>query len=316
MSPTNSPSESPSVCVIFNPAAGRTRARQRLEAMAPGWRAKVEFWPTERPGHAVELARRASLSGFGIVAAAGGDGTVHEVANGVLQAGCPEVCLAVLPLGSADDYAYSLRHDHDDAHRAPARGRWVDVGIVRTDRGTEHFFVCCLGLGFGPCVTLESQRIRWLQGQLLYGVAALRAMWRHWGYLDLTGTRDGEPFGTGPTLMISVLLGRREGGFLMAPEARLDDGWFDCVHAGRLTRWEALRLIPSLSTAGPPRGHPKLGFHRCRRMLIESQQALAIHTDGEMLCRPDDQVRRVEVELIPRRLLVRLGLEGIDPGKM
>jgi diacylglycerol kinase family enzyme len=159
---------------------------------------------------------------------------------------------------------------------------------------------------------MESQRLRRLQGQLLYGVAALRAMWRHWGYLDLTGSLDGEPLPAGPTLMISVMLGRREGGFLMAPEARLDDGWFDCVHAGRLTRWESLRLIPRLSTTGPPRSHPKLGFPRCRRLLVESKQALAIHADGEMLCRPEDQVRRVAVELRPRCLPVRLGLDGID----
>jgi len=307
-----SPSGSPSVCVIFNPVAGKRRGRQRLEAISAGWRSKAEFWPTERPGHAVELARRASLSGFGIVAAAGGDGTVHEVANGVLQAGRTEVCLAVLPLGSADDYAHSLGHDHDDSRSDPTGGRLVDVGVVRTDRGAERFFVCCLGLGFGPCVTIESQRIRWLQGQLLYGVAALRAMWRHWGHLDLTVTLDGEPFVTGPTLMISAMLGRREGGFVMAPGARLDDGWLDCVHVGRLTRWEALRLIPCLSSTGPPQCHPKLCFRRCRRMLVESQQTLVIHTDGEMLCRPEDQVRRVEVELIPRRLLVRLGLDGIE----
>jgi len=183
---------------------------------------------------------------------------------------------------------------------------------VRIDGGPEHFFVCCLGLGFGPCVTMESRRIRRLQGQLLYGVAALRAMWRHWGHLDLAGSQDGEPLPSGPTLMISVMLGRREGGFVMAPEARLDDGWFDCIHAGALTRWEALRLIPSLSTTGPPRSHPKLGFRRCRRLVVESEQPLAIHADGEMLGRPEDRVRRVEVELRPRCLPVRLGLDGIN----
>jgi diacylglycerol kinase family enzyme len=298
--------------VIFNPAAGKRRGRQRLEAISAGWRSKAEFWPTERPGHAVELARRASQSGFGIIAAAGGDGTVHEVANGMLEAGRPEVCLAVVPLGSADDYAYSLGHHQDSSSTSTNGARLVDVGVIRTDREPQHFFVCCMGLGFGPCVTIESQRIRWLQGQFLYGAAALRAMWRRWGHLDLTGSQDDAPLPPGPTLMISVMLGRREGGFLMAPEARLDDGWFDCVFAGRLTRWEAFRLIPRLSSTGPPRTHPKLGFSRCRRMLVESEQALTIHADGEMLCRPEDQVHRAEVELLPRRLLVRLGLDGIE----
>ena len=205
--------------------------------MSSGWRSRAEFWPTEKPGHAVDLARRASDDGFEIVAAAGGDGTVHEVANGLLQAGRPEVCFAVLPLGSADDYAYSLKRDRDDRPGQP-RDQLVDVGVLRTDRGEDRFFVCCLGLGFGPCVTIESREVGWLQGQLLYGFAALRAMWRHWGYLDVTGTLDGRPLGAGVTLTISVMIGRREGGFVMAPEARLDDGWFDLVQAGKLTRWE------------------------------------------------------------------------------
>jgi diacylglycerol kinase (ATP) len=308
----NSPSRSSSICVIFNPAAGKSRARQRLESISTGWLSKAELWPTERPGHAVELARRASLSGFGIVAAAGGDGTVHEVANGLLQAGRPDVCFAVVPLGSADDYAHSLAHCHDAPRDDTSLGRLVDVGRVRTGQGAERFFVCCLGLGFGACVTVESRRIRRLQGQLLYGVAALRAMWRRWGYLDLTGTIDGQPLITGPTLMMSMMLGRREGGFVMAPDARLDDGWFDCLHAGHFTRWEALRLIPCLRSTGPPRDHPKLTLRRCRHVILESAQDLVIHTDGEILSRPEDRVRHVEIELIPGCLFVRHGLEGIE----
>ncbi len=300
-----------SVCVIFNPVAGRRRARQRLEAMAPTWRSKVELWPTERPGHAVELGRCASERGFEIIAAAGGDGTVHEVANGVLQSGRTDVCFAVLPLGSADDYAYSLSQDLESARVDTTHARHVDVGVIRTDQGVERYFVCCLGLGFGPCVTVESRRVRWLQGQLLYGFAALRAIWNHWGHLDLTATLDGQPLAADRTLMISVMLGRREGGFVMAPQARLDDGCFDLLHVGELTRWEALRLIPSLSSSGPPRDHPKLGFHQGRRLVVESQQPLVIHTDGEILARKEDRIHRVEVDLLPLRLLVRLGLDGI-----
>src|SRR4051812_2352995 len=156
--------------------AGKRRGRRRLDAIAAGWRSKAEFWPTERAGHAVELARRAALAGFKVVAAAGGDGTVHEVANGILQSGCADVCLAVVPLGSADDYAHSLEHERNAGGRVADTGRLVDVGVVRTDRGQERYFLCCLGLGFGPRVTMESRRIPHLQGRLLYGCAALRAM--------------------------------------------------------------------------------------------------------------------------------------------
>ena len=95
------------------------------------------------------------------------------------------------------------------------------------------------GAGIRRIVTVEAQKLRWLQGQLLYGVAALQAMRRHWCYLDLSGTIDREPLDARPTLMISVMLGHREGGFVLA-DARLDDGWFDCLHATSVSPWEAL----------------------------------------------------------------------------
>src|SRR5262249_39551314 len=104
------PVQPPALCVIFNPSAGKRRSRQRLDALRQDWRARAAFWPTQRPGHAVELARAAAEGGFGVVAAAGGDGTVHEVANGMLEGNVHEAAFAVLPLRSANDYAFSLQH--------------------------------------------------------------------------------------------------------------------------------------------------------------------------------------------------------------
>src|SRR5262245_20794525 len=99
------------LCVILNEKAGRDRAAERLLQQHPGWRERAVCLPTERAAHAIELARQAALDGFKIVTAAGGDGTVHEVANGLLRAGRNDVTLAVLPIGSANDYHHSLLHD-------------------------------------------------------------------------------------------------------------------------------------------------------------------------------------------------------------
>jgi diacylglycerol kinase family enzyme len=255
------------------------------------------------------LARTAADDGFGVIAAAGGDGTVHEVANGLLQAGGPDVAFAVLPLGSANDYAFSLRHDPAGRPLDGSVPPRVDVGLVRTETGLERYFVCSLGIGFSGCVTDQSRRFRRLQGKLLYGVAALRAMWHHWQHLDWVVRLDEGGALTGPALMLSLMVGRREGGFLMAPEALLGDGWFDFVHVGPLARWEVLYLLPRLAAAGPPRDHPKLRLGRCRRAVIESRQPLAIHADGEVLSTAGEGVTRVEVELLPARLAVRLGLD-------
>src|SRR5207253_3023701 len=111
------------------------------------------------------LAYEAASAGFDVVTAAGGDGKVHEVANGVLRVGRPEVVFGVLPLGSANDYAYSLRKSFGEDH-APAEHR-PDVGWVGGDDGRERYFVNTLGLGFSTGVTVESRRVRWLQGLAL-----------------------------------------------------------------------------------------------------------------------------------------------------
>src|SRR5262245_11041474 len=101
----------PDLCVIFNPTAGKNRGRQRLEQIRKSWGTHVEFRPTQHAGHAVELAEQAARDGFRVVAAAGGDGTAHEVLNGLMHVRNPNVAFSIIPIGSANDYAYSLGLD-------------------------------------------------------------------------------------------------------------------------------------------------------------------------------------------------------------
>src|SRR5437773_1575822 len=78
----------------------------------------------------------------------------------------------------------------------------------------------------------------------LYGQATHRALWYHHAWPPMTISVDEEPAWETPTLMQSVLVGRREGGFVIAPQATLDDGWFAFVHAGKLSVWQVLRFLP------------------------------------------------------------------------
>jgi diacylglycerol kinase (ATP) len=94
-------------CVIYNPAAGRGRAEQWLREVRQSLK-DTELRPTVRAGHAIELARNAAEQGFARIVAAGGDGTVHEVANGILQSDRRDAILSTWPIGSANDYAYAL----------------------------------------------------------------------------------------------------------------------------------------------------------------------------------------------------------------
>jgi diacylglycerol kinase (ATP) len=299
------------LCVIFNPRAGRRRAARRLEALRRSWGTHADFRPTRSPGDGEGLAAQAAREGFRIVAAAGGDGTVHEVANGLLGADRPEVNFAVVPIGSANDYAHSLGLDGlgNGSREPPQPVREVDVGVVSDPTtGRRRYFVCCLGLGLNGAVTLESRRIRRLQGLALYGLATLRALWYHYACPVMDIHFDGGPAWSAATLMLSVLLGRREGGFVMAPDACLDDGLFDYLHAGCLSRWEVLRFLPRVAVSGPPKNHPKVRLGRCRELRLHSRAPLTVHIDGEFFARPEDNVRDLEIRLLPRRLRVQTAL--------
>ena len=306
-----------SVCVLFNPAAGRGRAGRRLSRFLDRWRGRAELRPTERPGHAAELAERAAGEGFEIVAAAGGDGTVHEVAAGLLAAGggagagpaSGGPTFAVVPVGSANDYAHSLRAQFGVRELDDAGGDVVDAGTVRfTVRGESKCipFVCNCGAGLAGRVTAESRRIRWLQGVALYGLAAWRAVRADGPAATWAVSVDGGEPVAGPTRSFHALLGRREGNFPLAPEALLDDGLFDLLRVGDVGTWEALRLLPTLARAGPPAGHPRLTTGRGRSVRIESETPLAVHADGELVCVPADGVRRLELTLHPGRLRAKV----------
>ncbi|MBI1833145.1 MAG: hypothetical protein HYR84_17020 [Planctomycetes bacterium] len=286
--------------MIFNPAAGKHRGKARLAQIRNDWGARVAFRPSEHSGHAVQLAEQAAREGFAVVAAAGGDGTAHEVLNGLMRAGNPEVQFSIIPIGSANDYAFSLGLD---ANNAPPE-RKVDVGVVRAPGGRLEYFGCCLGIGFNGCVTWEARRIRRLQGVFLYGLAAIRAMIYHYRAPPMTLHLDDEPAWTVPTLLFTALIGKREGGFVLAPKAEVDDGLIDFVHAADLSRWEILKFLPRLALFGPPDEYPKVRQGRCRRVKLRSETPLIAHTDGEFFCLPAEGVHEMEIELMPAALRV------------
>jgi diacylglycerol kinase (ATP) len=304
----------PDTCVIFNPSSGRGRSARRLAAVRRAWAERAVFWPTSAPGDAEELALRAAQSGFATVAAAGGDGTVHEVANGLLRAERPDVILALLPTGSANDYASCLGVEANWwRSEGVLQPHAVDVGIVRAP-GRRRYFVNGLGLGFNGTVTRESRRIHWLQGVALYGLAVLRTLCFRYELIPMCVRIDDEERRT-PTLALSLALGKREGNFVVAPQAELDDGLFDYIHAGSLRRRDLARLLPSLfGGGGLPCDRPNLWLGRCRQVRLQAESPLVVHTDGELFCVTEDGIRELEIDLLPQALRV-LGRSLTDSGR-
>jgi diacylglycerol kinase family enzyme len=107
-----------------------------------------------------------------------------------------------------------------------------------------------------------------------------------------------------PTLALSLAIGRREGNFTVAPDARLDDGLFDYVHAGPLPRRALLAFLPGLVTGRLHIDHPAIWTGHCRQARAHSEKPLIVHTDGEFFCLPEEGIRDIDVELLPGALRV------------
>lgn len=292
-------------CLIFNPKAGRGRADQWIRSLRDDRLMGIQFMPTKEPGHAQELARAAADDGFQKVIAAGGDGTVHEVANGLLRSANRDVIFSTWPVGSANDYAYTLgMQAWWTRHNEPTEVIEVDVGRAKSP-GRERYFVNAFGIGFNGMVTLESRSVRCLKGVPLYTLALLRAMVKHFRTPPLRVKFD-DQLTDGPTLALTINLAQREGGFPITPHASLTDGLFDWFHARKLRRWHLIRYLPAMIRGTLPANHPLLRTGRAARGEVQSESPLCIHADGEFFCVPSDNVREVVVEVVPRRLKVEV----------
>jgi diacylglycerol kinase family enzyme len=88
----------------------------------------------------------------------------------------------------------------------------------------------------------------------------------------------------------------------------LDDGWFDVIRVGPMSQWEVLCALPRLAARGVANDHHQIQLSRCRAITVQSRQPLAVHSDGELLFRAEDGVHEMEIETLPARLTVQLGL--------
>lgn len=291
-------------CIIYNPTAGRGRAQRSITRLKKLHRVGDSFRATTRSGQAEELAYQAAQGEYEVIVAAGGDGTVHEVANGILRSGNNTVVFAPWPIGSANDYAFALGLTPDWPMRPdlPLQSRRVDAGLLKVG-AKSRFFVNGIGIGFNAGVTAESRRIPYLRGMALYGLAFLMAVVRRYRFLELDITIDSEKL-LQKTLALTINIGPREGGFLVTPGAHLDDGMFDIVRAGPIQRLEALSLLPKLIQGHLPTNHPALQQRRGRRISIRSPIPLPIHLDGELVDCPPVVPCEVAIDLLPSALTV------------
>jgi YegS/Rv2252/BmrU family lipid kinase len=278
------------VAFLVNPAAGNGATGRRwpeLARRASALGLEGETFFSERPGHLIELARAAVDSGARLVVAVGGDGTLNEVVNGVAGR---DVDLATIPLGTGMDFGrtYGIPKKFDDAVRVALSGdvRTIDAGRVtyRTWAGetAERYFANVSSVGMSGAVAQRANGMSKALGGKVTFFYVLTRVFLEWQNTEVTVRLDDtERHGR----MHDVIVANgvwHGGGMKLAPDAAPDDGQFDVVLIGDVSKADFLTTAPKIYK-GRHVHHPKVEVLRSKRVEVDAPVQLPIELEGEQV---------------------------------
>lgn len=307
------------ILLIINPNASKGRGRKSAKLIQSifkerGRQCTVAY--TKVAGHATALARKGVQYDYKVIIAAGGDGTVNEVLNGIMSSGkASDVTMGIIPIGRGNDFAWcaGIPRTLDGAIDLIINGdsRPVDVGICR---GTDHpegmYFLNGTGFGFEPMVNFRAMEYARLNGTLSY-IAAFFYILRHIpSPYHLRVSIDGGKEFWLDTQQLSVLNGKRMGAsFVLGPAARIDDGVFDIFYANRpfRSRRDLIIAVLEFFRGAHIKDKERFTYMNARQVRIESDEpAVIAHSDGEVFTK---RGKSFSVEILPGALKLIYGKE-------
>jgi diacylglycerol kinase (ATP) len=303
------------VKLILNPMADLGRAWKTandLRPIAQEFRGELSWSGTVYPTHAIELAKQAAEEGCDLVVAMGGDGTVHEVMNGLMQVPADKrPVMGVVPIGSGNDFAYALgitaNSSHALANALKAETiQTVDLGLITDEHGRAEYFDNTIGIGFDTVVTIRAHKLFLVKGFLMYLTAVLQTiLLNHNPARMQLETENGR--WEQEVIMLTLCNGPREGGgFMLSPNSKIDDSKMEFVSVDRLSRPAMLRLLPEF-IKGTHTRFKQVRTGEFKTMKIYSNLPLYIHADGEIYTSFGSNLRRANFEIIPQALKVVKG---------
>ena len=284
-------------CIILNPAAGNGRDLEdivaRLSRVPNG-----EIRISNKPGSAARFASAALRKGFDLVVAAGGDGTLNEVVNGVGE-NLGDARLGLIPLGTGNDFARTIGvpDDLEAAIDLIVIGETREVDLVRVTSDEVRYFVNVSAGGFSGLVdeklTLEMKKT-W--GPLAYLRGAAAALSELRAYRTTLALDNSESL-TLDLYNVVVANGRYVGGgTLIAPEASIDDGLLDVVLIPQRSAPE-LALLAAQVALGTHLKSDAIVFRRAAQLTVNSKPGMWFNVDGELV---GNEPARFEI--VPRAL--------------
>lgn len=282
---------------IVNPVAGYGRALDDLPIISKLLRENgidYELVFTEHQHHATQLTVEAIHNGFRKIIVVGGDGTLHEVVNGIfIQKNVPttDVQVAVIAVGTGNDWIrmFGIPRKYSESIRAIAENHTFlqDVGEVSYEESSyrqSRYMPNVGGAGLDAAVVrgFNTLKARGNRGRILYVLSLIGTFCRY----RTTGMRiwvDGEQIVNDLVLSTSVGIGKYSGGGMMqTPDAVADDGLFDLTVIRKIRWWQVPKALKALFNGGIY-SLPQVSFHRGSKIRIESSPEVPIEVDGEQL---------------------------------
>lgn len=284
---------------IINPVAGKGKSIKFLPEIKKAFKKRNDIYITEftqKPGHATEIAKRYVNRDKFRVYSVGGDGTLNEVLNGIVNS---ESSLAVIPGGSGNDFIKSITPDIDGKtildRTIEGREDFVDIARVN-----GKYFLNISSIGFDAEVVYNTRKIKKIPvmpGKFAYitGIFATLFKYRN-NYLKIS---IDDRYVETKSLLVAVANGRYYGGgMLPTPEARIDDGLFDICLIEDKSPIDILHFFPKF-IKGEHTGIEGVSLIRGKRVSIRCDKNVVINIDGEV-----EKTREATFEIIPRGIRI------------
>ena len=290
--------------IIFNPKAAHGRSVRKLAGIKAKFESlniSTEILPTSHPGHGKQLVADADLKRFDGLVAAGGDGTVFEVLNGLYEhPASHRIPLGLLPVGTGNAFARELELQPgawseaiDILHRG--RTRKMDVAHVKT-ADHAYYFLNIVVMGFGVKASLTAKKLKFF-GNSAYTLATLWQVLKLKSY-PLEMEIDGRPVHS-DNIFVTISNSQYTGThFLIAPGAVIDDGLLDVTVLKKLRRSRLLSLFPTIYE-GRHVEHEEVSTHQASSIIIRSPEAMLMGPDGEFC-----GTTPAEINCLPRDLAI------------
>ena len=271
----------------------------------------VDWSGTVYPGHAIELAQQAGEQGYAMVIAMGGDGPIHEVITGLMKVSEEKrPILGVVPVGSGNDFAHGINVSRESTEALTCaldgEASTVDLGLMIDEHGRKEYFDNTLGIGFGAVVTIRSHKLPVLRGFLMYLTAVIQTIILDHNPIAMQIETDDQKWEQSVIYLVICNGPREGGGFLIAPEAKIDDGLFHYAMITNVSRAMMFRIVPEVMKGTHGR-FKQVRMGTCKKFTLSADRPLYIHADGEIFSGPGTDLRKVGFEILPKALRVVRG---------